>query len=100
MELAKFTEGKLEELARGHADLAYAQIGQVAEIVNIMERQSSVERSLHGNPSPSPIPGRRGPSPSAETLNVSVPTTSGYLGPLSITQVRRNKRLQSKPRPD
>jgi len=99
-EVAKSTEGILTELARGQADLAYAQIGQVAEMANIMGRISSVERSLHGTPSPSPIPGRRGSSPSAETINVSMPTTSGYLIPLSNPQVRRNGRLQSKPQPD
>src|SRR6218665_1035536 len=71
-EQSKSTEGKLTELARGQADLAY-----------IMGRISSVEKSLHGTPSPSPSPGRRGSSPSAETLNVSVPSTSGYLVPLS-----------------
>ena len=49
-EVAKFTEGKLDELARGQADLASAQIGHVAEMANIMGRISSVERSLHCNP--------------------------------------------------
>src|SRR6218665_1881402 len=87
--LARSTEGKLDELARGQADLAY-----------IMGRISSVEVSVHGTPSPSPIPGRRGSSPSAETMNVSVPSTSGYLVPLSQSQVRRSKRLLLKPRPD
>src|SRR6218665_3421188 len=80
---ARSTEGKLDGLAKGQADLAYAQIGHVAELANIMGRISSVEKSLHGTPSPSPIPGRRGSSPSAETMHVSVPSTSGYLVPLS-----------------
>src|SRR6218665_1538230 len=44
--LARSTEEKLDELARGQADLAY-----------IIGRISSVEVSLHGTPSPSPIPG-------------------------------------------
>src|SRR6218665_3330414 len=98
--LARSTEGKLDGLAKGQADLAYAQIGHVAELANIMGRISSVERSLHGTPSPSPIPGRRGSSPSAETMHVSVPSTSGYLVPLSQSQVRRSERLLLKPRPD
>jgi len=91
---------KLDGLARGQADLAYAQIGHVAELANIMGRISSVEKSLQGTPSPSPIPGRRGSSPSAETMHVSVPSTSGYLVPLSQSQVRRSERLLLKPRPD
>src|SRR6218665_886540 len=98
--LARSTEGKLDELAKGQADLAYAQIGHVAELVNIMGRISSVEKSLHGTPSPSPIPGRRSSSPSAETMHVSVPSTSGYLVPLSQSQIRRSERLLLKPRPD
>src|SRR6218665_2020254 len=97
---ARSTEGKLDELAKGQADLAYAQIGHVAELANIMGRISSVEKSLHSTPCPSPIPGRRGSSPSAETMHVSVPSTSGYLVPLSQSQVRRSQRLLLKPRPD
>jgi len=77
--LARSTEGKLDEFARGHA----------AELANIVERISSVEKSLHGIPSSSPILDRRGSSPSAETINVSVPSTSGYLVPLFQSQVRR-----------
>src|SRR6218665_788639 len=41
---------KLDGLARGQADLAYAQIGHVAELANIMGRISSVEKSLQGPP--------------------------------------------------
>src|SRR6218665_507592 len=78
------------ELTRGYA----------SEMANAMGRISSVEKSLHGTPSPSPIPGRRGSSPSAETMHVSVPSTSGYLVPLSQSQVRRRRRLLLKPRPD
>src|SRR6218665_3902855 len=100
VEQSKSTEGKLTELGRGQADLAYAQIGHVAEMANIMGRISSVEVSLHGTPSPSPIPGRRGSSPSAETIDVSVASTSGYLVPVSQSQVRRSERLLLKLRPD
>src|SRR6218665_529277 len=77
------------ELTRGYA----------SEMANAMGRISSVEKSLHGTPSPSPFPGRRGSSPSAETMYVSVPFTSGYLVPLSLSQVR-SERLLLKPRPD
>src|SRR6218665_439030 len=81
---------KLDELTRGYAPAT----------ANMIRRRSSVERSLHGTPSPSPIPGRRGASPSAERMNVSVPFTSGHLVPLSQAQVRRSGRLLLKPRPD
>jgi len=90
LELVKSTEGKLDELARGHA----------VEMANILGRILSVEITLCGTLSPSPTPGRRGSSPSAAIINVSAPTTSVYLVPLSNPQVRRSQRLQLKPRPD
>src|SRR6218665_2157957 len=83
-------EGRLDGLAKGQADLACAQRGHVAELANIMGRLSSVERSLHGTPSPSPNPGRRGSPSSAETMHVSVPSTNGDLVPLSQAEVRRS----------
>src|SRR6218665_3784303 len=88
--LARSIDRKLEELTRGYASATANIIGCI----------SSVEVSLHGTPAPSPSPGRRGSSPSAETMHVSVPSTSGYLVPLSQSQVRRSKRLMLKPRPD
>src|SRR6218665_542410 len=97
---ARAQSKKLDGLAKGQADLAYAQIGHVAELANIMGRLSSVERSLHGTPSPSPNPGRRGSPSSAETMHVSVPSTTGDLVPLSQAEVRRSERLLLKPRPD
>src|SRR6218665_3754848 len=98
--LARSQSEQLTELARGQADLASAQIGRAAVMANIIGRISSVEKSLHGTPSPSPIPGRRGSSPSAETMHVSVPSPSGYLVPLSQSQVRiRSERLLWNPDP-
>src|SRR6218665_434691 len=97
---ARAQSEKLDELAKGQADLAYTQIGQVAELANIMGRLSSLEVSRHGTPSPSPNPGRRGSPSSAETMHVSVPSTTGDLVPLSHAEVRRSERLMLKPRPD
>src|SRR6218665_4017419 len=114
VEMARSTEQKLKSLARAQSEQARSQSeqsqstkeqlaelarGHASEIANIMGRISSVERSLHGTPSPSPVPGLRGSSPSAETIYVSVPSTSGYLVPLSQSQVRRSQRLLLKPRP-
>src|SRR6218665_593647 len=99
-EQSRSAEERLDGLAKGQADLAYAQIGHVAELANIMGRLSSVERSLHGTPSPSPNSGRRGSPSSAETMHVSVPSTTGELVPLSQAEVRRSERLLLKPRPD
>src|SRR6218665_2387996 len=103
-ERARSIDQKIESLARALTEQTRSQLELVrspAEVANIMGRISSVEKSLHGTPSPTPIPGRRGSSPSAETMHVSVPSTSGYLVPLSQSQVRiRSERLRLKPRPD
>src|SRR6218665_2204959 len=111
MDMARSTEQRLESFARaqsekldgvakGQADLAHAQIGHVAELANIIGRLSSLEVSRHGTPSPSPNPGRRASPSSAETMYVSVPSTTGDLVPLSQAEVRRSERLMLKPRPD
>src|SRR6218665_677830 len=100
MDMARSTEQKLDELAKGQADLAYAQTGHVAELANIMGRLSSLEVSRHGTPSTSPNPGRRGSPSSAETMFVSVPSTTGDLVPLSQAEIRRSERLLLKPRHD
>src|SRR6218665_1259285 len=103
-ERARSIDQKIESLARALTEQTRSQLELVrspAEVANIMGRISSVEKSLHGTPSPSPIPGRRGSSPSAETMHVSVPSTAGYLVPLSQSQLRiRSERLRLKPRPD
>src|SRR6218665_2475843 len=65
--LARSTELKLDEFARSHT----------AELSNMMGRLSSLEASRHGTPSTSPNPGRRGSPSSAETMHVSVPSTTG-----------------------
>src|SRR6218665_3703299 len=65
--LARSTESKLDEFARSHT----------AELSNMMGRLSSLEVSRHGTPIPSPNPGRRGSPSSAETMHVSVPSTTG-----------------------
>src|SRR6218665_1826175 len=67
---------------------------------NRMGRLSSLEVSLHGTPSTSPNPGRRGSPSSAETMHVSVPSATGDLVPLSGAEVRISERLMLKPRPD
>src|SRR6218665_1839190 len=102
-ERTRSIDQKIESLARAMTEQTRSQLELVrspAEVANIMGRISSVEKSLHGTPSPCPIPGRRGSSSSAETINVSVPSTTGYLVPLSQSQARRSECLMLKPRPD
>src|SRR6218665_1435322 len=90
VEQSRSTEGKLESFARTQSE----------QLAHITGRLSSLEVSRHGTPSPSPNPGRRGSPSSAETMHVSVPSTTGALVPLSEAEVRRSERLMLKPRPD
>src|SRR6218665_271283 len=83
-------EGRFESFARAQAE----------QLAHITGRLSSWEVSRHGTPSTSPTPGRRGSPSSAETMHVSVPSTTGDLFPLSQAEVRRSERLMLKPRPD
>src|SRR6218665_355321 len=111
-EQSRSTEEKLESLARSQAEQSQSTKEQIEErferfsraqseeLAHITGRLSSLEVSRHGTPSPSPNPGRRGSPSSAETMHVSVPSTTGDLVPLSQVEVRRSERLLLKPRPD
>src|SRR6218665_2050108 len=88
--ITRSIDQQVVELRRGYA----------SEMASAKGRLSSVEKSLHGTPSPSPNPGRRGSPSSAETMHGSVPSTTGDLVPLSQAEVRRSERLMLKPRPD
>src|SRR6218665_3517211 len=106
-ETARSTEQRLENLARAQYEQSKStkeriedMIRSQAEWSNMMGRLSSLEVSRHGTPSTSPNPGRRGSPSSAQTMYVSVPSTTGDLVPLSQVEVRRSERLMLKPRPD
>src|SRR6218665_3107202 len=90
MEITRSMDQQVVEIRRGYA----------SEMASAKGRASSAEKSLHGTPSPSPNPGRRGSPSSAETMHVSVPSNTGDLVPLSQAEVRRSERLMLKPRPD
>src|SRR6218665_305913 len=80
---------RLENLARSQAEQSQSTKEQIEErfesfartqseqLAHITGRLSSLEVSRHGTPSPSPNPGRRGSPSSAETMHVSVPSTTG-----------------------
>src|SRR6218665_1007237 len=94
-ETARSTELRFENLARAQSEHSKATKEQIDEklenlartqseqLAHITGRLSSLEVSRHGTPSPSPNPGRRGSPSSAETMHVSVPSTTGDLVPLS-----------------
>src|SRR6218665_2887178 len=96
MDMARSTEQKLQNLTTSQAEQSQSTKEQIDEITrgcaeqlaNMMGRLSSLEASRHGTPSPSPNPGRRGSPSSAETMHVSVPSTTGDLVPLSQAEVR------------
>src|SRR6218665_1992715 len=84
-EQSKSTKEQMEERFES---FARAQSEQLAHMTG---RLSSLEVSRHGTPSTSPNPGRRGSPSSAETMHVSVPSTTGDLVPLSQAEVRRSE---------
>src|SRR6218665_2250748 len=89
-DLVRSQEERFESFARVQSE----------QLANRMGRLSSWEVSRHGTPSTSPNPGRRGSPSSAETMHVSVPSTTGDLVPLSQAEVRRSEPLMLNPRPD
>src|SRR6218665_89495 len=90
MEMTRSIDQQVVEIRKGYA----------SEMASAKGRLSSVEKSLHSAPSPSPNPGRRGSPSSVETMHISVPSTNGDLLPLSQAEIRRSERLLLKPRPD
>ena len=98
-EQSRSTEEKLENLARSQSEQSKSTKEQIEErfesfaraqseqLAHVTGRLSSLEVSLHGTPSPSPNPGRRGsPSSAEQCTSPCLPlmeTLSPYLKPKS-----------------
>src|SRR6218665_77375 len=126
---AKSLEAKVSELVKSQSELiqahtstddklshiAYKQIEQIAEMSNLVDRISTVERSLQGSPFTGLDPTRRSLTPPRHALMASAPytlslTTSSSLtlersktakssDLLPPTPLRRSLRLQTKQNP-
>src|SRR6218665_3583395 len=101
-EANKSLEAKVSELAKSQSELihchtstddklsqiAYKQIEQIAEMSDLVDRISTVERSLQGNPFTGSDPTRRSPTPPGHALMASAPNTLALTTPSSLALER------------
>src|SRR6218665_2158874 len=107
-EANKSLEAKVSELAKSQSELiqshtstddklshiASQQIEQIAEIFDLVDRMSTVERSLQGSPVTGSDPTRRSLTPPRHALMASEPYTLALTTPSSLT-VERSKTAKS-----
>jgi len=102
VENARSLEAKVSELAKSQSELihshtstddklsqiAYTQIEQIAEMSDLVDRISTVERSLQGSPFTGSDPTRRSLTPPGHALMASAPYTLALTTPSSLTLER------------
>src|SRR6218665_3951575 len=99
VENARSLEAKVSELAKSQSELhtstddklsqiAYKQIEQIAEMSDLVDRISTVERSLQGSPYTGSDPTRRSPTPPGHALMASAPYTLALTTPSSLAMER------------
>src|SRR6218665_1898194 len=76
------------------SQIAYTQIEQIAEMSDLVDRLSTVERSLQGSPSTGSDPTRRSLAPPGHALMASAPYLLSSTTPSSLT-LERSKTAQS-----
>ena len=74
--------------------IAYKQIEQIAEMSDLVDRISTVERSLQGSPYTGSDPTRRSPTPPGHALMASTPYTLALTTPSSLA-LERSKTAKS-----
>src|SRR6218665_389295 len=108
---ARALEAKVSELAKSQSELiqshtptddnlshiAYKQIEQIAEMSDLVDRLSTVERSLQGSPFTGSHPTRRSLTPPRHTLMASAPSPPS-LTPLSSLAMERSKTAKASSR--
>src|SRR6218665_3068843 len=98
-EANKSLEAKVSELAKSQSELhtstddrlshiAYKQIEQIAEMLDLVDRISTVEQSLQGSPVTGSDPTRRSLTPPRHALMASAPYTLALTTPSSLTLER------------
>src|SRR6218665_1787679 len=88
---ARSLEAKVSALAQSHtstddklSQIAYTQIEQIAEMSDLVDRISTVERSLQGSPFTGSDPTRRSLTPPRHTLMASAPYPLSRTTPSSL----------------
>src|SRR6218665_1172102 len=100
-EANKSLEAKVSELAKSHTStdytlshIAYKQIEQIAEMSDLLDRISTVERSLQGSPFTGSDPTRRSLTPPRHALMASAPYPPAFTTPSSLV-LERSKTAKS-----
>src|SRR6218665_1805882 len=100
-EANKSLEAKVSELAKSHtftddklSHIAYKQIEQIAEMLDLVDRICTVERSLQGSPFTGSDPTRRSLTPTGHALMASAPYTLALTTPSSLA-LERSKTAKS-----
>src|SRR6218665_342489 len=83
-EASKSLQAKLSSTDDKLSQMAYKQIEQIAEILDLVDRISTVERSLQGSPYTGSDPTRRTPTPPGHALMVSAPYPPALTTPSSL----------------
>src|SRR6218665_2410134 len=93
-EANKSLEAKLSGTDDKLSQIAYTQIEQIAEMSDLVDRLSTVERSLQGSPSIGSDPTRRSLAPPGHALMASAPYPLSSTTPSSLT-LERSKTAKS-----
>src|SRR6218665_1024618 len=98
IEIARALETKMSALHTSTDDkfsqIAYKQIEQIAEMSDLVDRISTVERSLQGSPYTGSDPTRRSPTPPGHALMASAPYPPALTTPSSLA-LERSKTVKS-----
>src|SRR6218665_660971 len=94
VENARTLEAKLSSNNDKLSQIAYKQIEQIAELSDLVDRISTVERSLQSSPCTGSDPTRRSPTPPGHTLMARAPYPLA-LTPLSSFALKRSKKAKS-----
>jgi len=93
-EATKSLEAKLSGTDDKLSQIAYQQIEQIAEMSDLVDRISTVERSLQGSPLTGSDPTRRSPTPPGHALMASAPYPPALTTPSSLA-LERSKTAKS-----
>src|SRR6218665_1154303 len=79
------------------SQIAYTQVGQIAEMSDLVDRLSTVERSLQGSPRTGSDPTRRSLTPPGHALMASAPYPLWLATPSSLALERSKEEVSFRP---
>src|SRR6218665_3245336 len=96
-EANKSLEAKLSGTDDKLSHIAYKQIEQIAEMSDLVDRMSTVERSLQGSPLTGSDPTRRSLTPPGHSLMTSAPYTLSLATPSSLALKKSKEEVGFRP---